>query len=98
MLQQGKRPKEFGNPDGTVYIVEGCATGANIYQATGTAVAVAFDAGNLKPVALNLKQKFPDAELIICADNDQWTDNNPGVSKARVVDKAGTGETASLNR
>jgi len=46
-------------------------------------VAVAFNAGNLKPVALALRGKFPDAKIILCADNDRFTPGNPGVTKAR---------------
>jgi putative DNA primase/helicase len=44
---------------------------------------VAFNAGNLKPVALALRKKFPEAKIILCADNDRFTPGNPGVSKAR---------------
>lgn len=33
-------------------------------------MAVAFDAGNLEPVAKKLRGKFPNAAITICADND----------------------------
>ena len=33
-------------------------------------MAVAFDAGNLEPVAKKLREKFPNAAITICADND----------------------------
>jgi len=71
------KPKEK-----TLLVCEGYATGASLHEATGQAVAVAFDAGNLKPVAVALRQKYPDYRVIICADNDQWGDNNTGVIKA----------------
>lgn len=71
------KPKEK-----TLLVCEGYATGASLYEATGCGVAVAFDAGNLKPVAEALRQKYPDYRLIICADNDQWGDINTGVIKA----------------
>lgn len=71
------KPKEK-----TLLVCEGYATGASLHEATGQAVAVAFDAGNLKPVAEALRQKYPDFRLIICADNDQWGDSNTGVIKA----------------
>lgn len=61
------KPKEK-----TLLICEGYATGASLHQATGQAVTVAFDAGNLKPVAEALRQKYPDIRLIVCADNDAW--------------------------
>ena len=53
-----------------ILVVEGYATGASLHEATGLPVAVAFDAGNLKPVAEALRRKFPKANLTVCADND----------------------------
>ena len=50
----------IGKPDGVLCIAEGFATGASIHQATGYAVAVAFDAGNLQAAARALREKFPD--------------------------------------
>lgn len=73
----------IGKPQGVIVIVEGYATGATIHAATGHAVAVAFDAGNLKPVAEALRAKYPDAELVIGADNDHATAGNPGMTKAQ---------------
>lgn len=73
----------IGEYAGTLCISEGYATAATIHQATGHAVAVAFNAGNLKPVALALRKKFPEVKLILCADNDRFTPGNPGVTKAR---------------
>lgn len=82
----------IGKPkDNTLLICEGYATGASLHQATGYAVAVAFDAGNLQPVAEALRQKYPDLRLIICADNDQWGDSNTGVIKATEAARAVTG-------
>jgi putative DNA primase/helicase len=73
----------IGKYQGTLCIAEGYATAATIYEATGHATAVAFNAGNLKAVALSLRCKFPKAKLILCADNDRFTFGNPGVVKAR---------------
>jgi len=53
-----------------VALVEGYATGASVHMATGWPVFVAFDAGNLEPVAQQIRQKLPNAKIIICADND----------------------------
>jgi len=64
-------------------ITEGFATGATIYQETKEAVAVCFNAGNLKPVALILKKKHPDINIIIAADNDHWKKENVGLTKGR---------------
>ena len=46
----------IGKPDGALCIVEGYATGASIREAAGYAVAVAFNAGNLLPVARTLRE------------------------------------------
>ena len=77
----------LGKPEGSVLICEGYATGASLYEALGLAVAIAFNAGNLLAVARVMREKFADFEIIICADNDQATEGNPGLSKA--TDAAG---------
>lgn len=78
----------IGEYGGTICIAEGYATGCSIHEATGHAVAVAFNAGNLEPVAQALRSKFPDARLILCADDDQRTEGNPGLTKARAAAQA----------
>ncbi len=64
-------------------IAEGFATGATVHEATGHAVAVAFNALNLVPVAISLREKYPELRIIICADDDHETAGNPGLAKAR---------------
>lgn len=81
----------IGKPDAALCIVEGYATGASIHEATGYAVAVAFNAGNLRPVAQAMRAKFPELQLIICADDDIATPSNPGLSKAREAAQAAGG-------
>ena len=69
----------------TIVICEGYATGASIHTATDLAVIVAFDAGNLIPVAKRMRALLPDARIVIAADNDQWTTRpmvNPGMTRA----------------
>lgn len=61
----------IGVPTNRLYIAEGFATGASVHLATGTAVAIAFDAGNLKRVARAFRQKYPQLEIIIAGDNDE---------------------------
>jgi len=56
-----------------IYIAEGYATGATIREATCNHVAVAFNAGNLKPVAQVIRSKLPDIEIVIAADNDRFS-------------------------
>jgi len=75
--------RPIGKVDDVVYIVEGYATGASVFEATSKAVCVAFNAGNLKPVAQMLREKYPDVRLVVCADNDEWTEGNPGITKAQ---------------
>ena len=65
-----------------ICIAEGFATSASIHEATGCAVSVAFNAGNLLPTAKALRDKFPDLMLIMCADDDYRTDGNPGLAQA----------------
>lgn len=63
-------------------LCEGLATGLSLYECTGYPVLVAFDAGNLSPVAEMARQKCPKRKIIVCADNDTDTPGNPGLSKA----------------
>jgi len=53
-----------------------------LHKITGLAVAVAFDCGNLSPVAAALRAKLPDTVLIVCADDDHATAGNSGLTKA----------------
>lgn len=66
----------------TLLFCEGWATGATLHEATGEAVAVAFNAGNLLAVCETLREKFTDWRLIVCADDDHATPGNPGITKA----------------
>ena len=72
----------IGKPAGRLVIAEGYATGASIHEATGDAVAVAFNAGNLEAVAAALHSKYPDLQLIVAADDDYLTEGNPGMTNA----------------
>jgi putative DNA primase/helicase len=89
-LREGKKRGCFfmiGTPveGSTIAICEGYATGATIHRLTGWCVVVAFDAYNLPEVAKALRKAHPGAHVVVCADNDQWTETpvkNPGVTKA----------------
>jgi putative DNA primase/helicase len=72
----------LGTPGEVICIAEGYATGCSICEATGHAVAAAFNAGNLMHVAQAMRRRHKQATLILCADNDQWTEGNPGLTKA----------------
>ena len=73
----------LGDEGDALCIAEGFATGASIREATGCAVAVVFNAGNLQSVAVALRLKSPHLRLIICADDDTGASGNPGLTKAR---------------
>ncbi|MCL2656113.1 MAG: toprim domain-containing protein [Betaproteobacteria bacterium] len=65
-----------------VIVCEGFATGASIHAATGLTVVIAFDAGNLEPVAVKLRAMLPDWQIIIAGDNDA---NGKGQEKASLA-------------
>lgn len=66
----------------TVLLCEGYATGISLHIASSLPVVIAFNAGNLKPVAASLRLRYPQSTLVICGDDDRWTEGNPGRRKA----------------
>ena len=62
-------------PGVRICIAEGFATGASIHEATGYPVIICFDAGNMQKVAEALRAKFPDAVIVLCADDDSAKDD-----------------------
>ena len=82
-----------------IVIAEGYATAVSIFEATGLPAVVAFNAGNLLPVAKAIRAKYPEARLVIAGDNDQWTmirgkPVNVGVVRARAAAEAVGGSVA----
>lgn len=55
---------------GPVYVAEGVATAASIYEATGQPVIVAYSAGNLTAAAQQARKMAGMREVVIVADND----------------------------
>jgi putative DNA primase/helicase len=72
-----------GQPCGVLVVAEGYATAASIHAATGLAVAAAFSASNLEPVAQALRRKYPALTLVLAADDDWRTEGNPGKAAAQ---------------
>lgn len=71
------------SPGRRLYVCEGWATGATLHENTGSPVACAMNAGNLKPVALALRAKYGElVELVIAGDDDRQTPGNPGRTSA----------------
>ena len=75
----------LGKPtkEGPVVIAEGWATACSIRMATEYCVVVAFNSGNLLPVARKIRAALPDARIIMAADDDFQTNGNPGITDAR---------------
>lgn len=85
------------DPEGEIYVCEGFATAASVFEAISggghgspfAAVSV-FNAGNLSSVCQALRGVYSKARLILCADNDLWTEKqgkpwNPGLEKATLA-------------
>ena len=87
---------QFGEAkDNTAIIIaEGYATGASIYENTDTTVRLAFQAGNLLGLAKATREEFPNARIIMAADNDIYssTGKNRGVEDSTIAAKAVNGE------
>jgi phage/plasmid primase-like uncharacterized protein len=77
----------LGEPGEVVCVAEGYATAASVHEAIGHAVAVAFDCGNLAPVARALREAYPTAKIVLCADDDLATKGNPGLTAAQKAAK-----------
>ena len=71
----------------TIYVAEGYATAATVYEVTKDPTIVAFDCGNLLSVIENVRKKYPSHPIIIAADNDLEIEGNPGKTKAEEVAK-----------
>ncbi|KAA5846516.1 toprim domain-containing protein [Pseudomonas chlororaphis] len=62
-----------------LYVCEGWATGATLHHNTGSPVVCAMNAGNLKPVAMAMRERYGETlELVIAGDDDRETLGNPG--------------------
>lgn len=93
-------PAKNGTKDGPLLIAEGYATGASLHLATGHAVLIAFNAGNLEAVARLARARYPDREILLCADTDCETVKpdgspwNPGREAASSAAQAVGGKLA----
>lgn len=58
-----------------ICVAEGYATGMSIFMATGYPVALSFVANNLPKVGAALRQKYPNAQFVYCADDDSAKDD-----------------------
>lgn len=68
-------PISGSDPDdkSVILVCEGGSTGKSISAATGLPVIVAVDAGNLVHVCKVIRDKYPEAKIVVPSDSDQWT-------------------------
>lgn len=74
-------------------VAEGYSTAATVYEATGFSMLVALDSGNILPVAQMARRRYPEREIVLCADFDEPSEQFPqaggvGVAKATEAAKA----------
>lgn len=68
-----------------VFIAEGYATTATIWEAMQQPVAVAIDSGNLLAVARAMRELYPAARVVVAGDDDPLVKGNPGRAKAEAA-------------
>jgi len=91
LLAGGKKAGNFIVVDGPDYparvlICEGFSTGCTLAEIDPAAlVLAAVDCGNLQAVATGARNRWPDADLIVCGDDDRATPGNPGATAARAA-------------
>ncbi len=72
-----------------LYVCEGWATGATLHLNTGSPVVCAMNAGNLKPVAVAMRERYGTTlDLVIAGDDDRKTIGNPGNRAANQAARA----------
>lgn len=67
----------------SVIVCEGYATGCSIRKVSSAVIVVAFDAGNLRSVAAEIRLRYPDLGILIAGDNDGWTDSTWAKNRGR---------------
>lgn len=86
-LKAGRKEGTFfsvkGGKTSYIAICEGVSTGFSVWEATDLSVVIAFDSGNLIPVAKYFARHRPMATLVIAGDDDaiapdDWAERMPG--------------------
>jgi putative DNA primase/helicase len=91
LMAGGRKAGNFivvGGPDypARILICEGYATGCTLAEIDPAAlVLAAVDAGNLKAVATGARNRWPNADIVVCGDDDRQTEGNPGATNARAA-------------
>ncbi len=80
------------NPKNTILLGEGFATMTKIFELTTMPCVAAMSCYNLEATAKLLREKYPEAKIIITADNDHKTERkhgrNPGMIHATNAGKS----------
>nr|WP_243855711.1 toprim domain-containing protein [Sphingobium vermicomposti] len=71
----------IGDPGAVMLVGEGFATCAAARRAAGYAAAVAFSAANLSATAQAMALAYPEADLVILADDDAHLVDHPTIRK-----------------
>ena len=95
-------PAKDGRQYGPLLLGEGSATVVSACMVSGYAGLVAFDSGNLEAVARMARDKYPEREIVLLADNDctdkddnpRPDDKNPGLVAATAAAQAVGGKLA----
>jgi putative DNA primase/helicase len=91
LMAGGRKAGNFivvGGPDypARILICEGYATGCTLAEIDPAAlVLAAVDAGNLKAVATGARNRWPNADIVVCGDDDRQTEGNPGATNAHAA-------------
>lgn len=80
-----------GNDNTVIWMAEGYATGLTIHALTGETVYVTMGANNFPHLSECLREKYPDAVLLMAADNDE---NGTGQKKAKEAANLVSGKVA----
>ena len=82
----------IGEITDNVILCEGYATGCSLHKRTGDPVVVAFMCKSLMGVGHWIRETYPDAQVVIAADNDvathKKTGKNPGIDAAAATAEA----------
>ena len=68
--------------DARVLVCEGAATAATLHVETGHAVFAAMFASNLSAVARELRDQYPDVDIVVAGDDDRAKAKNSGRAAA----------------
>lgn len=69
-----------------ICFVEGYATGASVFEATGLTTVVTFQSSNVDKVATEIRKLYPHAQFVYCADDDSHS--NPPDAGLKAANKA----------